>query len=236
MSLTLATWNVWNRSPAPGRIAELQADICAFQELTEAHIAHLDGHYLAEDFIEGEVTRLGLVTRLPVRRHEVIGINLNREISASPLGRAMGWVECLEAQHLVVEAGGPLSVVNLHLSCAVGPGARADEISRILAGFELSERAVILGDFNSFAQPLLAPVLAPLCAYRWGDFAKLEERALRRRMASLGFAACPLARPTLPRFGLRLDQIFCRGLRILEVEVGRETMGSDHRPVRATLS
>ncbi|MEQ8654601.1 MAG: endonuclease/exonuclease/phosphatase family protein [Kiloniellales bacterium] len=237
--LTIATWNVYNRSTAPWKINSCNADIAAFQELTGAHFPYLSADVkTAEDFIEkGQVTYLGLLSKLPLLSCQRIALNPGRRVSPSFLGRRMRWVECLEALHLAYDWGGaPLSVVNLHLSCAVSMEQRRDELDRLLAAVDLAPRAVVLGDFNSFETGLIWPLLGPLTGARPKRIGFREVDDLSAHLCKQGFDRIQFQRPTLPRLKLTLDHIFYRGLTALSHEVARDTLGSDHRSLTARFT
>lgn len=237
--LTIATWNVFNRSTAPWKIISCNSDITAFQELTGAHFQYLSTDVItAEDFIEkGQATYLGLLSTLPRLSCQRIALNPGRRVSPSFLGRRMGWVECLEALHLAYEWGGaPLSVVNLHLSCAVSMEQRREELDRLLAAVDLAPRAVILGDFNSLESGLLWPLLGPLTGARPRRIGFREVDDLASDLKQRGFSRIQTQRPTFPRFRLTLDHIFYRGLTALSHEVAQDTLGSDHRSLTARFT
>ncbi len=234
--LTIATWNVFNRSRSPSMVETLTGDILAFQELTAAHIARLGLELAtAEDFIEAdEVTYLGLKSHLPTLDCRRVALNGERRVSPSRLGRRMKWIEALEALHLVYELEGePLSVLNLHLSCAVAMEQRREQLTALLDAAELAPRAVILGDFNSFERWWTWPLLAPLTGARRKPIGYTEEAELAAFFDTRGFARIASERPTFPRLGLTLDHIFYRGLTALSHEVSKETFGSDHRRLTA---
>ncbi len=234
--LSIATWNVFNRSPGQTVTDFSSLDITAYQELAPQHLQHLKGPLeTCEDFIEkDQVTCLGLQSSLTQLSCKTITINQGRRISPSFLGRKMRWIEALEGLHLVYQwQGEPLSVLNLHLSCAVPVEARRAELKRLLAGVELAPRALVLGDFNSFETWWSWPLLAPFTGARRKRLGYSEVEDLSVWMQDRGFHRVPTSRPTYPRLKLTLDHIFYRGLTLVSHEVARDLRGSDHRSISA---
>lgn len=234
--LSIATWNVFNRSSTPSQINYLNSDILAYQELTKAHLQALNDQIkTAEDFVEGaELTYLGLRSDLPLERCQRIALNPDRRLSPSFLGRRMRWIEGLQALHLVYRwSGEALSVVNLHLSCAVSMEQRRDALDRLLASVDLAPRTVILGDFNSFESWWLWPLLAPLTGARPKPIGFTEVDDLADAMRSRGFERIRTRRATYPKMNLTLDHIFYRGLTATSHQVASERRGSDHRSITA---
>ncbi len=237
--LSIATWNVFNRSTAPSKVNYCNADIVAFQELTGAHLHSLSGQVeTAEDFVEkDQFTHLGLHSSLPLISRQTIALNPDRRVSPSFLGRRMRWIESLEAQHLIYSwSGASLSVVNLHLSCAVSMEQRRDEFDRLLASVSLAPRAIILGDFNSFERWWTWPLLAPLTGAKPKPIGFSEIDDLAARLKARGFERIQTHYATYPKLNLTLDHIFYRGLTAVSHKVAQDVMGSDHRSLTARFT
>lgn len=246
--VTIATWNAYNRADDTARlrrfVAETGPDVVAFQELTEAHVqalSALDGYQLhtAEDFREaGQVSYLGVLSRRPVvsigrHRH-----NRGREVSPSPMGRRMRWIECVDSMCATVRLGrADWRIINLHLTCAASPALRRRQLEEALDAFAIAHAdapAVVMGDFNCFARPWLNWAVARSFAFAAGDLLVHEARDVEYRMRARGFHSLD-HRATFPKAHLMLDRIFVRGGELRSLRALSSTYGSDHRPLVATL-
>ena len=245
--MKLVSWNVFNLNRDVYAVVRFvrgeDADVYALQELTPSHIAALRdiaGYTLhtAEDFAEGgELTYLGLFTRLSARDHRVITHNPGRAVSPSIVGRRMKWQECFQSQSITVDQGGTeVRVANLHLSCAVSPRARLAQLQAAAPHIAAAPRAVVCGDFNSFGRPWISPIVGWLYGFGWQDVFRDEPRGLARYAAAQGMAQVFRGVVTFPRYGFHLDHMLVRGLTIGAHRVEHDTHGSDHRPIVAELT
>lgn len=245
-TMNVASWNVWNRGEDLDRfdqfIESSDADLYAFQELTDRHIERLSrwrGYclYLVEDFIEdGQLTHLGLLTRLPAENHEILFHNPNAIVSSSLLGRQKRWAECLQSQSLTIQLEDKkVEVVNVHLSCGVSPRRRLAELDRAVTQSKNAAQLIVCGDMNSFANPWLNAGFGWLFGFGLQDLPTNEIATLTRFAGRNGMQRVPASAVTYPRFRLQLDHIMVRGFSGVRGYVGNETFGSDHRPVLAEL-
>lgn len=243
----VVSWNVLNRNHDADLIAgfarDVAADVVAFQELTDAHVAALrqiDGYHLtlAEDFIErDEVSYLGLLTLAQPLDSKIIDHNPDRRTSASFLGRRMRWVECLQSQSASFAIGDRnVRIVNLHLSCAVSPKARASELDNVSAHFAGDGPVIICGDFNCFARPWLNPAVGWAFGFKVPELLVDERRSVAAFARDQGLTVALPGTVTVPRFRLQLDHILVRGLTVRSGRAERRTFGSDHRPIIADLT
>ena len=244
--MNLVSWNVWNRNREIDKfkrfLREQDADVFAFQELTSEHIELLRSIqdynlYLAEDFIEGEqLTYLGILTRLPVRRHEVVTLNSNRQVSPSWIGRRNRWIECLQSHNLTLLTNGlNATIVNVHLSCGVSPTYRHRELLRAIEVVEQTERIVICGDMNTFANPAFNWLVGWFYGSGVSDLLTHEIGSLDRFAHQRGMLRMPRKAVTFPRLKLQLDHIITRGMDVSECTVERDSYGSDHVPITIRL-
>ena len=246
-SMKVVSWNVFNLNHDSEAFASFikceQADVYALQELTDEHIAFvrtLEGYQLfsAEDFIEGgQVTYLGILTRLPSRDHEVIAHNPDRTVSDSFQGRRMKWRECLDSHAVTVTADGhDVRIVNLHLSCGVPPRIRREQLNDASRHWLDFPRAVASGDIHSFGRPLLNLAIGWFYGFGLSDALVNEDRELTRFAQDHGFKRAFQHAITFPRFRLHLDHLLVRGMSINGARVERDTHGSDHRPLIVELA
>ena len=242
--MRIASWNVLNRNRRldliEAFIREADADVIALQELSEDHVTALreiDGYelHLAEDFIEkGELSYLGLMVRAEILAVNTITHNRTREFSPLVLGRLMRWQECLQSQSIHARFDNKnVRIVNVHLSCAVPPGRRMQELTQVAGHFASDEAVILCGDFNAFARPLLNFLVG------WAFGSSPRDIAIDERRLIDGFArehemtGVFDSVVTLPRFRLHLDHMLVRGMRPRGHTVERHTHGSDHRPLVA---
>ena len=235
-----ACWNVLDQNADAKRILRFLDDcaptVAALQEVTAGHVSALRAAgwavCLADDFARGDtVHHLALVSRPPLGRHRALPVNADRSISASLVGRRMGWAECLEVLTAAWDVGGTgIDVTCLHLSCAVSPSRRARERETILAALPPDRPAIVMGDFNAFGRPWLSPLAAPVFGIGPHDLARHELRDLHRAAQAYGLRPV-VDGVTYPRFRLQLDQVLVRGLDVDRVQVLPEPYGSDHRPI-----
>ena len=240
--MRVVSWNLYNRNrdvrAILGYLRAADADVLALQEVSARHLdalAGLDGYgcHVAEDFSErGELSHLALLSRLPVTAYEAVPINRARCVSPSLVGRARGWVECLEAQQARIEvAGRAVRLVNLHLSAAASPAHRRRELESALAAVGVDQRLVVCGDFNSFARPWIGLLAGWAYGFGPSELCANEDRALTAFAARHGLVRALGRAVTYPRFGLPLDHVLARGLGPPHGRVEPATHGSDHRPV-----
>lgn len=240
--MKLACWNVLLTN---ARIDAFQdfvefadADILAFQELSEDHIAALKSRpeyeiFLAEDCIEGRrPSFLGIAARVPVLTCHVRAQNSDRSLSASLAGRILRWRECLDTLSVSLDIGGTVvTVLNVHLSCAVPPRHRAAELREATADLPRSDAAIVCGDFNSFAKPWRNLLIGWAFGYGLSDYRLSDDDMIAELAGSHHLQPALNGQITLPSRRLSLDQVLYRGLRADHVTVLEDTYGSDHRPL-----
>lgn len=238
----LLSWNTYNKRRSPDAALALfhalAPDVLCLQEVNAALLELLRGQadwqvHSARDFTErGTLSWLVTATAW---RSSAVQLPVNEQAATSPslLGRISGWAESLDAlsTHLP-EAN--LTFVNLHLSCAAGPAHRLTELRRVLAQVP-SDRLVVCGDFNSFANGSLK-LLGPLFGFRREDYRGRESQRLVQALSERGLRPLPSRRPTA-RFALTLDHVALTGDLIpgAAIEVLPERHGSDHHPMLAIL-
>ena len=243
----MATWNVLNRIDDGERVLEFvrssDADVIAFQELTDSHVASLRSLtsytlHTAEDFWEGDqITYLGVLTRLPVttiRRHR---LNAVRALSPSTLGRYMKWIESVDGLCVTLAlAGKQWQFTNVHLPCATSATRRRSYLDEVLRVFRPTgnEVSVVLGDFNCFARPWLNWFAALPLGLPAREMLLHELRDLDTYMSACGYATRQHAH-TSATYPLVLDRIFAKGARLEQMSVLSNSYGSDHRPIVAYL-
>lgn len=240
----LLCWNVYNRRRSQEAALDFclasGAEIVCLQE-ADPTLADLFRRqagwqvHLAADFAErGQVTHLLTATR-EASRGSAIALNPARRASPSPLGLLSRWVECIEA--LQVETATGLTLANLHLSCAVGPGRRRDELARLLAALGRRQQQLVCGDFNSFAEGALK-LAGPLCGFSWRDYRGRERQDLAATLAAAGLTPLAKQAATFARFGLELDHVAVSAdlLPGAGIEVLPDRQGSDHHPLLVTLA
>jgi endonuclease/exonuclease/phosphatase (EEP) superfamily protein YafD len=105
-----------------------------------------------------------------------------------------------------------LLVVNLHSTLIRGRGAAVEEAQHLLGALPTHKGPIIVGgDFNTFTAGYL--------------------RAIGSTFAHIGLRLVPI--PDDPRSAIgMLDQIFVRGLRVIEAIVDTTVKNSDHFPLR----
>ncbi len=109
----------------------------------------------------------------------------------------------------------PLMVVNLHATLFRSVKRAEEELDHLLTRLPTHRGPMIFaGDFNTFTPAYF--------------------RAVEQKLASIGLRYVPI--PNDPRRTLdNLDQLFVRGLEVLEVSLDTRVRSSDHFPIRATL-
>jgi endonuclease/exonuclease/phosphatase (EEP) superfamily protein YafD len=138
--------------------------------------------------------------------------------------------------NIALTGNASIRLVVIHTSAAVGPGVRTKELEAAMAAHvEKVGPCLVAGDFNCFAEPWLAPLLALPLAYQAGDAFIRERKNIEARFASLGFDAA-VRGVTFPRWRIQMDQVFVRGVRLLSSRILRRQWGSDHRPILLELA
>ncbi len=239
--LRLLSWNVFDENPDPFRVSaclrENVPDLVVLQEALPTHIDCVRSVFphviTAKDYIRRRnLCHLVIASHFGFSNEEVIRHFDDDKAPASPMAWLHGWVEFLEtvAVSVCFPNGAPLRVVALHTTAACGPGQRRREVSAAAANVPHSGPCFVAGDFNCFASPLTAPLLALPLAYTWRDLRCRERPSLDRWFERRGFL--PLVHGvTFPAARLQLDQVYTRGLRVLAAHVLEATWGSDHRPI-----
>lgn len=245
-NMKVVSWNVWNRNRridlVEGFIRGTNADVLALQELSREHVDAIRGiagyeFVLADDFVEkGELSHLGLLTRLPVRDANTVTHNAEWATSPSIAGRFMRWQECLQSQSVLLSAGTKeVRVVNIHLSCAVSPRVRAAQLAEVTGHFGSDDAIVLCGDFNSFAKPALNIAIGWAFGFGLPDLMTDEQQRIADFAAAKGMERIFADEITHPRHRLQLDHILTQRLHLIASHVEIECFGSDHRPLVATL-
>ena len=245
--MKLVSWNVFSGNEDPDTVRAFlkscDADVVALQEATATHLSILEdlGGYrlfVAEDFIEdGVLYHLAIASRLPADDHRVLAHNPERAVSPSIQGRRMKWIEGLESQSVALTVGdAPVRLVNLHLPCGVAPARRLADLDAAAAHLDGADRAVLCGDFNMFARPLLNLLGGWLFGVGLGEIGADERRRLDRFAAGHGLDRLFDRAVTFPRYRLHLDHILLRGLTARRARVETATYGSDHYPLIAELA
>lgn len=219
------------------------ADVVALQELSDDHVTALrglDGYELclAEDCIEkGQLSYLGLLSRVPVVDRKTLTHNRERAYSPSLLGRMWRWQECLQSLSISVEwSSGLVTIATIHLSCAVPPRTRRTQLEQAAAHIPPGAPAIVCGDFNSFARPAINFIAGWAFGYGVSDLWTSDLQMIDRFCAGHGLTRQRNNKATLPHFGLHLDHFLTRGFGADTVQVVAETYGSDHRPLCAEFS
>ncbi len=244
--MKVVSWNVFNLAEDLNAfrnfILSVDADVLALQELTVDHLQILEtlnGYrvFQAEDCIEdGVLTYLGIVTRLPATGHHVITHNRARAVSPSLQGRRMQWVECLDSQAVTVDvAGQRVRFANVHLSCAVSPRIRMQQLEEAAEHIEGAERALVCGDFNTYAKLPLNLIAGWFFGFRITDMFVDESKRLDAFAHSYGLDRVFDREITYPRHRLHLDHILARELPVRTAHVEVNTHGSDHCPIVAVF-
>lgn len=245
--MKLVCWNVLLTNSGTDVVRDFvvgsDADVIALQELSENHVAALrmlDGYELclAEDCIEkGQLSYLGLLSRVPVFDSKILTHNAKRAYSPSILGRTWRWQECLQSLSISVETSdGPVTIANVHLSCAVPPRTRRAQLEEAAAHVPPEGPAVMCGDFNSFARPAINFLAGWAFGFGVGDLLADDRTMIDDFACGYELSRRSNSKATLPRFGLHLDHILTRGFGASSVQVSAETYGSDHRPLCVELS
>lgn len=242
----IISWNVFSQNENIDAfisfVRETNADIYAFQELTEKHLAAIQtfrGYtfHKALDFIERqEPAYLGIMTRLPCRAPMVIGHNVKRRLSPSWIGRQYGWRECIESLSILVKDGEQcVRIINAHLACAASPRIRMSQLQQISQHFGSNRNIVLCGDFNTFARPWYNFIIGWFYGFGIQDIWTNENNLLNTFSTTHSMSRAFVNVVTFPRLRLHLDNMLVKGLRINKSSVELNTHGSDHRPIIATL-
>ncbi|AVL53393.1 endonuclease [Roseobacter denitrificans] len=244
--LRVLSWNVFNENPDPARIAEalatLNPDIALLQEALPAHIDEIKASFphvsVARDYaLKGELCHLVIASRFPTRRETTLFHADTSKPAPTRWARHAGWVEFLDSLSVDVVVPGtrPFRVVNLHTSAGVSPSVRQAELAETQRHFDHEGPCLVAGDFNSYAVPWLAPLLAIPLHYRPKDWLIFERRALNAWFRRRGFAPA-LHGVTFPKFRLQMDQVFTRDIMVETAAIERRLWGSDHRPILLDIS
>ncbi|WP_148264413.1 endonuclease/exonuclease/phosphatase family protein [Roseobacter litoralis] len=244
--LRVLSWNVFNENPDAARIADaltaLNPDIALFQEVLPAHIAVIKASFpyvsVARDYaLKGELCHLVIASRFPTRRETILFHSDTSKPAPTRWARHAGWVEFLDSLSVdvVVPGARPFRVVNLHTSAGVSPSARQAELAETQSHFDCEGPCLVAGDFNSYAVPWLAPLLAIPLHYRPKDWLIFERRALNSWFQRQGFAPA-VHGVTFPKFRLQMDQLFTRDITVETAVIERRLWGSDHRPLSLEIN
>lgn len=244
--MKIVSWNVFNLAKDMRAfrnfVRSADADVYTLQELTTDHMRVLESLadyriFQAEDCVEdGTPSYLGIATRLPASDHIVMTHNPGRSVSGSIQGRRMKWLECLDSQSIIIEVDGVgVRVVNLHLSCAVSPQIRMQQLEQASAHFADAKHALVCGDFNTYAKLPLNLVAGWFFGFQIADIFVDEIKRLDVFARSHGLVRVFDRVITYPRHRLHLDHMLIRGLAVRTMHVEDGMHGSDHRPIVVEL-
>lgn len=241
--MRLLFWNTYCENSDSGRITScldaLSPDVVVMCEATEGHLEAVARRYRhvvqARDYLQdGVLCHVAIAAQVPLSDISVVRHGEINKAPASWLARRMGWVEFLDTLAASLPALG-FRVLCLHLSAGCGPMRRRRELEAAAEQISLEGPMVVAGDFNSFSEPWLAPILAAPLGYTWRDWGWRERSANDAWFAERGFTPA-IDGITFPRFQLRMDQIYVRDVTLTTGGAVSELWGSDHRPVMITLS
>jgi endonuclease/exonuclease/phosphatase family metal-dependent hydrolase len=213
------------------------ADVILFQEIEyhdkeekarAEHIAEALGfkcrYAPARDIRGGGTHGIALLSKHPIIEYEVIRL---------PYFHAVYRTRTRIAQLALLEIHDePVLVCNVHLDVRVNILERIEQMRPLILqlGQYDTKRIVVAGDFNT----------TPMLWYKRAVpvFMRSQEVQFRFFMESLGFSATPLKRGHSFRAGpfpIRLDEIYVKGLTILEAKTERKVRLSDHKPLWAKI-
>ena len=240
-SLRVLSWNAFNENPDAARIAEalmaLDPEVAVFQEALPAHIDVIKSRFanvsVARDYaLKGALCYLVIASKYPTHNEATKFHAPTTKAAPTRWARHAGWVEFLDSLSLdvILPHGPAVRIVNLHTSAGVSPSVRQVELTSTEGHFDRRGPCLVAGDFNSFAVPWLAPLLAIPLHYRARDWIIHERKALNAWFQQRDFT--PAVRGvTFPKFRLQMDQVFSRGISVETARIETRSWGSDHRPL-----
>lgn len=240
-AFTLMTWNVNSKKPDAERVVrqirEWSPDVILLQELDDRHVERLEsiGEFrlvTARDYRRGEdLNHLGVLSRLPILGAEPIAQNEDGAVTRSLVGRIKNVAECLESLKVRVRCGDrEVTLVSAHFAASGPPSRRLAELGRALDGCGDAPLALIGGDFNTYAKPLLNPLIGWGLGFGWADLAINENDAVERLARSHGMD-CFIGEITAPTIRHQLDQVVARGLAVDRVRIADNQRESDHKAI-----
>lgn len=231
-------WNVFCENDEVGRIQQcighFEPDLLVLCEVTFGHLAEVSEVYryvvYALDYLQNGKECLLIIAAHTALTETDIRTHFDRtKEPASWLARQMGWVEFLDTISATCTELG-FRILCLHLTAGCGPSKRRSELELASSQIDNIGPFVVAGDFNSFSEPWLAPFVAVPLAYSSEDWFCRERRSNDSWFQKRGFVRS-VDGVTFPRFGLKMDQVYVRGLTIQNSGVARELWGSDHHPI-----
>lgn len=240
-AFTLMTWNVNSKKSDAERVVrqirEWAPDVVLLQELDARHVERLEdveGFQLvtARDYRRGdELNHLGVLSRLPILKAEPIAQNKEGTVTRSLVGHIKKVSECLESLKVRVRCGDDeVTLVSAHFAASGPPSRRLAELGRALDGCGDAPIALIGGDFNTYAKPLINPLIGWGLGFGWADLGINENDAVERLAMSHGMG-CFIGEITVPTIRHQLDQVVARGLSIDRVRVADNQRRSDHKAI-----
>lgn len=244
--MKIVSWNVFNKNGNTKELLEFlhrtNADVYVLQELTKHHLALIERSlnyklYTARDFIEGkELTYLGILTKLPSRDPMVIAHNPDVRISPSLVGRLHRWRECIESLSITIEdKQRQIRIINSHLTCGASPTIRIRQLEEIAEHFRDNQNVVLCGDLNTFARPWINLAVGWAFGFRLRDICRNDRNSLEAFASSHAMQPAFQNAVTFPRYGLSLDHILTKGVKVKTSNLEFNTHGSDHRPIIVSL-
>lgn len=239
----LLFWNVYCENLDSARIVNcldyFEPDVAVLCEATEEHIEVASRQYphtaSARDYLQnGVMCHLVIAAKKPLAETTVTRHANNDKPPASWLAGRLGWVEFLDSLSAFIPDPG-MPIVCLHLSAGCGPTRRRSELEAAAVQIPNSGPCIVAGDFNSFAEPWFAPLVAGPLRYESSDWTRRERKSNDLWFSERGFVPAVDA-VTFPRLQLRMDQVYVRGLEVIAASTSRNCFGSDHRPIVVELS
>ena len=243
--LRILSWNVFNENPESARIgaamSALAPDIVLLQEVLPDHLAEIERHFahlaVARDYsLNGALCHLVIAGQTPLENVTITTHSAPNKPAPTPWAKLAGWREFLDSLSVdILWHDRPVRLVNIHTSAGVAPSVRFAELAATESHFGHQGPCVVAGDFNSYATPWLAPVLALPLRYTRADWRTHERRRLNHWFESRSFA--PTVRGvTFPKGRLQMDQVFVRDLSVRAARIEQRRWGSDHLPLVIDLA
>ena len=200
--MKLLTWNVYRHNPCVRELFDearsTAADILCFQEVRESDIELLSGIFngfhvfkCRQFFIKKSERSICLynviLSRYPfincfAVQHATDGLRFPPRYRLSYSGLLLEFA----VADFMVDGIGVVRMFNLHLECVAPPSVRLARLRQVHELFLPGAMNVVMGDFNTFMNPLLAPFVAALYGnFQASDFFCFEARLIQEACVAM---------------------------------------------------
>lgn len=249
--MKVISWNVWSENASftqvTSFIAKQNADIICLQEVTKPLLKKLQKmprYYIAQAidsyYIKEKRKKipyyLVILSKLPFMEKQTFVIPTVQYDSI--LAQLFSLEECIEGQYVdIMWKQKPVRIFNVHFQCYVRPKIRITQFQSVIDQFHPKSKNIICGDFNTYGFWYFNLVVGWVHNYSWEEFFSSEKDLLIEILKKYRLVNIFNWQSTHPWLQTQLDFIVSqKDIKVSKPVIFPDTYGSDHQPLRATMT